>query len=71
MSASTLMDSPAVRERFDDVCRLLSAKQRGFTLSDLAAAHALARELEKPAPDPERIRTLARDLRIDVDRLSC
>lgn len=43
---------------FDRVCSLLQEAQHGLTLSQLAAAGAIARELEKEAADLRRLRDL-------------
>ncbi len=69
-STSTLTDSPAVSERFDAICRAVGRRQRGFTLTTLADAHALARELEAPEQDRERIEQLAASLGLGVEELA-
>jgi hypothetical protein len=49
------LDDPGVMERFDEVCKLVMARGRGITLSQLGAAHALARELASDEPDAGKI----------------
>lgn len=68
---SLIADSPAVLARFDRVCSLLTARNRGITMRELGAAHALARELQAEAPDPDRVVDFAAALDLDPEELSC
>jgi hypothetical protein len=52
---SLTLDDPRVMETFDRACRLRGAQGHGLTLRDLAAAHALARELTSDEPDAGKI----------------
>jgi hypothetical protein len=52
---SLTLDDAAVMARFDDVCTLVSPDGRGISLTQLGAAHALARELESDEPDQGKI----------------
>jgi hypothetical protein len=63
------LDSPEVTARFDAICKLRGAQGRGLSLPDLAAAHALAVELEAPSPDEGRIADHAYALGLDVNAL--
>jgi hypothetical protein len=64
-----VLDSPEVTARFDAICAQVGAQARGITLAQLAAAHALARELEEPEPDPGKIADHAFALGLDADGL--
>jgi hypothetical protein len=52
---SLTLDDPRVMATFDAICRLRGAQGHGLSLRDLAAAHALARELEADEPDEGRV----------------
>jgi hypothetical protein len=52
---SLTLDDAAVMARFDELCRLRGAQGHGLSLRDLAAAHALGRELEADTPDEGQI----------------
>jgi hypothetical protein len=56
--------SEAGRDLFDHVLSVVASRGGGMSLPDLAAAHALARELDGPEPDPGTLRELFRRLRI-------
>lgn len=65
----TLLDSPAVASRFDQVCKAIAAERRGLTLTDLGHAHRLAQELEAEEPDEDRVEDLVAKLDVDVEAL--
>jgi hypothetical protein len=54
---------------FDRACKLVSARGRGLSLSELGTAHALARELSAPEPDAARAETLRLGLGLDTEAL--
>jgi hypothetical protein len=62
---SLTLDDARVMETFDRACRLRGAQGRGLSLRDLAAAHALARELASDAPDSGKIGDHAHALGLD------
>ena len=49
-----LMDVGAM-SRFDAICKTVAARGRGLSMLQISDAAALAGELEKLAPDQERI----------------
>ena len=59
---SPRLGDPAVMERFDQICRTIAKRGAGLTLSQLADAHALAREEVDPNPDAGTIRLKGRDI---------
>lgn len=65
-----LLEAPAPKLRgFEAIARAIMSRGRGVTLDELRSVGALSRELEKEAPDPKRVRWLARDLGLDPDDL--
>jgi hypothetical protein len=52
-------------DRYDRICRLIAANERGLSMRDLGHAHALARELERD-PDLARLAELCKVLNIDL-----
>ena len=54
---------------FDRLAKAITGRGRGITLAELRDCHALAREMESPEPDPERMEMLARRLGLDVEDL--
>jgi hypothetical protein len=66
---SLTLDDAAVMARFDELCRLRGAQGHGLSLRDLAAAHALARELAGDEPDEGKVADHASALGLDVAEL--
>ncbi len=62
---SPRLGDPAVTERFDEICKLVGARGKGLSLSDLGDAHALARAERDPNPDAGTIRFLRGRLGLD------
>ena len=52
------MMSTVAMDRFDTLCRAVAERGRGLTLSQIADAGSLAREMEKPDPNVEKIELL-------------
>lgn len=61
-----LMDR-ATTDRFNRLCRRVAGATtgRGVTLNEIGDAAALARELEKDEPDPERVDLFRHRLGLD------
>lgn len=68
---SGLVMDAAETERFTAICRVASLRTSGggLTLAQLGDAGALAREMESPEPDSERVEQLAARLAVDPEEL--
>ena len=51
--------------RFDAICKTVAARGRGLTMKQIGDASALAQELERADPDPERVEFLRDRLGLD------
>lgn len=62
--------SPDSFRIFEDLLVLVGSRGQGMTLSDLGAAHAIARELDGPEPDADRVGSLLRSLQLQPSDLA-
>ena len=55
---SLITMDPSAMERFDAICATVAKRGSGLTMQQIGNAGALARELSKSDPDPERLKFL-------------
>ena len=67
---SLLSPNPKAMDRFDRLAKAVTSRGKGITLAELRDCHALARELELPDPDPERVGFLSRRLNLDPNAVT-
>lgn len=58
-------ERPGELHRFDELCRTVTARGRGISLSELGDAAALAREELSPRPNAIKLQTLRTRLGLD------
>ena len=61
--------TPAAYGTFDRICKAVTGRGKGITLQEIGDAHALARELEKEEPDPERVALFTGRLNVDLEEI--
>ena len=64
-----LISSPEAMDLFDALCKVIGRRRKGFSLSQIGDAHALARELLQEEPDWERVALLTRRLELTPEEL--
>ena len=62
------MDTAAL-DRFDAICREVAGQGSGLTLQQISGAGALARELSKPDPSTDRVKSLRDQLGLEAEEI--
>ena len=62
------MDAAAM-DRFDAICREVAGQGSGLTLQQISGAGALARELSKPDPSTDRVKSLRDQLGLEAEEI--